>query len=111
MVKVVYESGEGLFKVLPQNFPEKLGKTTRYFSQDSRFRNPNPLECSNIGFTRQNKLISLFNGVVSTSYRPYFVKKVTTQKIIIQERQEGGSILHLSNAKGGRISPTYLGYF
>jgi hypothetical protein len=115
MVKGVYESGEGLFKVLPQNFPEKLGKTTRYFSQDSRFRNhdsnPSPLECSNIDFTRQNKFISLFDGVVSTSYRPYFVKKVTTQKIIFQERQEGGSILHLSNAKGGRISPTYLGYF
>ena len=79
MVTGVYESGEGLFKVLPQNLPGKLGKTTRYFSQDSRFRNhnsnPSPLECSNTGFTRQNKLISLFNGVVSTSYCPYFVKK------------------------------------
>jgi hypothetical protein len=83
-------------------------KTRRYFIQGSRFQNhksnASPLECSNIGFTRQNKFISLFNGVVSTSYRPYFVKKVTTHKIILQERQEGASFLHRTNAKRGRDS-------
>jgi len=40
-----------------------------------------------------------------------FKKKVTTHKIIFQEKQEGGSVLDLTNAKGGRISLTYLGYF
>ena len=30
---------------------------------------------------------------------------------MFQETQEGDSVLHLTNAKGGRISLTYLGYF
>jgi len=40
-----------------------------------------------------------------------FWKMATTHKIIIlQEKQEGGSILHLANAFRVRISPTCLGY-
>ena len=61
------------------------------------------LQAAVLSYPRQNKFISLHNGVLSISYRPYFEKKVTTHKTIFQERQESGSVLHLSNAKGGRI--------
>jgi hypothetical protein len=38
-------------------------------------------------------------------------KKGTTQKIsILQEKKEGGSILHVTNSVTDRISSTYTGY-
>jgi hypothetical protein len=42
---------------------------------------------------------------------PLFCKKGTTHKIsTLQAKQEGHSILHMTNAFRHRISPTYLGY-
>jgi hypothetical protein len=44
-------------------------------------------------------------------YRPYFCKKGTTHKIsIVQQKQEGGSILHMTGALTGRMSHTHLDY-
>jgi hypothetical protein len=45
------------------------------------------------------------------AYCPYFVKRGTTHKIsVLQEKQDGSSILHMTNALRGRISSTYIGY-
>lgn len=43
-------------------------------------------------------------------YRPYFVKTGKPTKYKLQEKQEGGSVLHVTNASRGRISLTYFGY-
>jgi hypothetical protein len=38
-------------------------------------------------------------------------KKETTYKIsTLQQKQEGGTVLHIANALRSRIFPTYLGY-
>jgi nitrogen fixation protein len=50
-------------------------------------------------------------GVVLDAYRAYFVKKETAHKIsVLQEKQEGGSVLRMTNAFIVRLSRTYLGY-
>jgi len=51
----------------------------------------------------------------STKHKKKYIfplsKKGTTQKIsILQEKQESGSVLHMTNAVTGRIYPTYTGY-
>jgi hypothetical protein len=40
-----------------------------------------------------------------------FCKKEATNKIsVMQQKQEGSAILHITNALRNRIFPTYLGY-
>jgi hypothetical protein len=48
---------------------------------------------------------------IKFSISPLFCKKGTTHKIsILQDKQEGGSILDMTNRLRGRMSPTCLGY-
>jgi hypothetical protein len=37
-------------------------------------------------------------------------KEANQKTLIVQEKQQGGSVLHITNAMTGRISPIYLGY-
>jgi len=41
---------------------------------------------------------------------PAFLKGSTHKISFLQEKQQGGSVLHMTNALTGRISPTYLHY-
>jgi hypothetical protein len=40
---------------------------------------------------------------------PLFCKKGAAHKILVLQKQ-GGSVLHMTNAVRGKISPTHLGY-